>query len=125
QADYDRHSSVSDQFNTPSQARRLINPTLKTEGSPLTMYEARTNLTSAAAADLRGLYGSLVCATTIPRNVRLDEAPSYGKPIIHYEPRSRGAESYLQLAKEVLAHDKETVRSRAERTALSELAASG
>ena len=125
QCEYYALEGVSDLFNTLSHVRRVINPQLKIEGLLLTMYDERTNLSSAVAADLRSFYGSMVCATTIPRNVRLAEAPSYGKPIIHYEPRSRGAESYLQLAKEVLAHDKETVRSRAERTALSELAASG
>ena len=125
QCEYYALEGVSDLFNTLSQVRRIINPQLKVEGLLLTMYDERTNLSSAVAADLRSFYGSMVCETTIPRNVRLAEAPSYGKPIIYYEPRSRGAESYLQLAKEVLAHDKETVRTRAERPALGELAASG
>jgi chromosome partitioning protein len=125
QCEYYALEGVSDLFNTLSQVRRIINPQLKIEGLLLTMYDERTNLSSAVAADLRSFYGSMVCKTAIPRNVRLAEAPSYGKPIIHYEPRSRGAEAYLQLAKEVLAHDQETVRPRAERTALGELAASG
>ena len=124
QCEYYALEGVSDLFNTLSQVRRIINPQLKIEGLLLTMYDERTNLSSAVAADLRSFYGSMVCETAIPRNVALAEAPSYGKPIIYYEPRSRGAESYLQLAKEVLAHDQETVRTRAERVALGELAAS-
>jgi chromosome partitioning protein len=125
QCEYYALEGVSDLFNTLSQVRRVINPQLKIEGLLLTMYDERTNLSPAVAADLRSFYGSMVCETTIPRNVRLAEAPSHGQPIIYYEPRSRGAESYLRLAKEVLEHDQETVRTRAERTALGELAASG
>ena len=68
------------------------------------MYDERTNLSTAVANDLRQFYGDQVLKTVIPRNVRLAEAPSYGKPIFLYDPRSRGAESYIQLAKEVLKH---------------------
>src|SRR5207302_8988368 len=121
QCEYYALEGVSDLFNTLSQVRRIINPQLKIEGLLLTMYDERTNLSSAVAADLRSFYGSMVCETIIPRNVTLAEAPSYGKPIIYYEARSRGAESYLQLAEEVLAHDQETVRTGAERTALGEV----
>jgi chromosome partitioning protein len=68
------------------------------------MYDERTNLSSAVAKDLRDFYGPQVLKTVIPRNVRLAEAPSYGKPILLYDPRSRGSESYLQLAKEIIDH---------------------
>src|SRR6266498_4393490 len=123
QCEYYALEGVSDLFNTLSQVRRIINPQLRIEGLLLTMYDERTNLYAAVATDLRNFYGSMVFETAIPRNVRLAEAPSYGKPIIYYEPRSRGADSYFRLAKEVLLHEQETVRARTERVALGGLAA--
>jgi len=105
-------------FDTLARIRRVLNPALTIEGLLLTMYDERTNLSSAVATDLRDFYGQQVFETVIPRNVRLAEAPSYGKPIILYDIRSRGAESYLQLAKEVMAHDKKSTRSGLERTAI-------
>ena len=84
------------------------------------MYDERTNLSSAVAADLRDFYGHQVFEAVVPRNVRLAEAPSYGKPIILYDNRSRGAESYLQLAKEIMAHDKKSVRTGTERAAVGQ-----
>src|SRR6266849_4748463 len=125
QCEYYALEGVSDLYNTLSRIRRAINPDLKIEGLLLTMYDERTNLSPAVAADLRSFYGSLVFQTTIPRNVRLAEAPSYGKPVSFYDPRSRGAESYFQLAKEVLAHDQTTVGSGTERPALDRFVASG
>jgi chromosome partitioning protein len=80
------------------------------------MYDDRTNLSAAVATDLRDFYGGQVLETVIPRNVRLAEAPSYGKPIILYDIRSRGAESYLQLAKEIISHDKKGARAGFERS---------
>ena len=77
------------------------------------------------AADLRSFYGSLVFETTIPRNVRLAEAPSYGKPVIYYDQRSRGAEAYSQLAEEVVANEQKTAGPRIERADLDRFAASG
>jgi len=74
------------------------------------MVDERTNLSNQVVADLRGYYPNLVMSAMIPRNIRLAEAPSYGKPIILYDIRSRGAVSYLSLAKEILSHDKEGVR---------------
>ena len=102
-----------------------MNPTLKVEGLLLTMYDERTNLSPAVAADLRAFYGSLVFQTVIPRNVRLAEAPSHGRPIVSYDSRSRGAEAYIQLAQEVLAHDQETAGARLERPAVDSFVASG
>ena len=125
QCEYYALEGVSDLFNTLSRIRRVINPELKIEGLLLTMYDERTNLSPAVAADLRSFYGSLVFETTIPRNVRLAEAPSYGQPVAFYDPRSRGAESYSQLAKEVLAHDQATTGSGPERTNLDRFVASG
>ena len=84
--------------------RRELNPNLAIEGLLLTMYDATTNLSSAVVKDLRDFYGSQVLKTVIPRNVRLAEAPSFGKPIMLYDSRSKGAESYINLGKEILSH---------------------
>src|SRR5439155_5302282 len=125
QCEYYALEGVSELFNTLSRIRRLLNPQLKIEGLLLTMYDASTKLSAAVAADLRGFYSSLVFQTTIPRNVRLAEAPSYGKPVTYYDPRSRGAEAYFQLAEEVVANDQKTLGPRTERSDLDRLAASG
>jgi len=125
QCEYYALEGVSELFNTLARIRRLLNPHLKIEGLLLTMYDASTKLSAAVAADLRSFYSSLVFQTTIPRNVRLAEAPSYGKPVMYYDQRSRGAEAYLQLAEEVLANDQETVRPGTERPDLDRLAVSG
>jgi chromosome partitioning protein len=69
------------------------------------MFDDRTNLTKLVAADLREFFGKDVFQTIIPRNIRLAEAPSHGKPVILYDPASRGAEAYIQLAKEILTHE--------------------
>jgi chromosome partitioning protein len=106
QCEYFALEGVTELFDTLARIRRSLNPSLMIEGLLLTMYDERTNLAAAVAADLRDFYGSQVFKTVIPRNVRLAEAPSYGKPIILYDIRSRGAESYLELAKEITAHDK-------------------
>src|SRR5882724_5936176 len=125
QCEYYALEGVSELFNTLARIRQLLNPQLKIEGLLLTMYDASTKLSAAVSADLRSFYSSLVFQTTIPRNVRLAEAPSYGKPIIYYDQRSRGAEAYCQLAEEVLANDQKTVGPGAERPDLDRLAASG
>src|SRR5918912_2451516 len=118
QCEYYALEGVTELFDTLARIRRVLNPGLTIEGLLLTMYDERTNLSSAVASDLRDFYGQQVIATVIPRNVRLAEAPSYGKPIILYDIRSRGAESYLQLAREVMEHDKKSSRSGLERTAV-------
>jgi chromosome partitioning protein len=111
QCEYYALEGVTELFDTLARIRRSLNPGLIIEGLLLTMYDDRTNLSSAVATDLRDFYGGQVLETVIPRNVRLAEAPSYGKPIILYDIRSRGAESYIQLAKEILSHDKKGSRS--------------
>ncbi len=118
QCEYFALEGVTELFDTLARIRRVLNPGLAIEGLLLTMYDERTNLSGAVAADLRDFYGQQVFETMIPRNVRLAEAPSYGKPIILYDIRSRGAESYLQLAKEIMAHDKKSAREGLERTAV-------
>lgn len=121
QCEYYALEGVTELFDTLARIRRSLNPGLTIEGLLLTMYDDRTNLASAVAADLRDFYGGQVLETIIPRNVRLAEAPSYGKPIILYDIRSRGAESYLQLAKEILSHDKKSSRPGPERPDIGEL----
>jgi chromosome partitioning protein len=104
QCEYYALEGVTELFDTLARLRRELNPGLAIEGLLLTMFDDRTNLSSAVAKDLRDFYGSQVLHTVIPRNVRLAEAPSFGKPIVLYDPRSKGAESYMQLAKEILNH---------------------
>jgi chromosome partitioning protein len=96
---------VSELMDTIDRIRDAFSHPLKMEGVLLTMYDDRTNLTRQVAKDLRDFFGDDVFRTIIPRSVRLAEAPSYGKPILFYDVRSRGAESYIQLAKEILQHD--------------------
>lgn len=104
QCEYFALEGVTELFETLTRLKRELNPELTVEGLLLTMYDERTNLSAAVAKDLRDFYGSQVFKTVIPRNVRLAEAPSFGKPILLYDPRSRGAETYMQLAKEVINH---------------------
>jgi chromosome partitioning protein len=108
QCEYYALEGVTELFDTLARIRRLHNPTLTIEGLLLTMYDERTNLSAAVAADLRDFYGGQVFQTVIPRNVRLAEAPSYGKPIISYDPHSKGAEAYSQLAKELIDESQST-----------------
>ncbi len=104
QCEYYALEGVTELFDTLARLRRELNPKLTIEGLLLTMYDERTNLSAAVSKDLRDFYGGQVLKTVIPRNVRLAEAPSFGKPIMLYDNRSRGAESYLELAKEIIGH---------------------
>lgn len=96
---------VSQLLDTVDRIRGSFGAALKIEGVLLTMYDERTNLTRQVADDLREFFGREVFKTVIPRSIRLAEAPSFGKPILYYDVRSRGAESYIQLAKEILSHE--------------------
>ncbi|HEY5883485.1 MAG TPA: ParA family protein [Pyrinomonadaceae bacterium] len=118
QCEYYALEGVTELFDTLARIRRLHNPSLTIEGLLLTMYDERTNLASAVASDLRDFYGRQVFETVIPRNVRLAEAPSYGKPITLYDPHSRGADAYFQLGKEIIAHDTKGIGSGAGSVAL-------
>jgi chromosome partitioning protein len=106
QAEYFALEGVSELLDTIERIRQTLNPALSVEGVALTMYDDRTNLAQGVTAELKNDFGELLYATPIPRNVRLAEAPSHGKPAILYDPKSRGAESYLQLADDVLARIK-------------------
>lgn len=119
QCEYYALEGVTELFDTLARIRRLHNPNLTIEGLLLTMYDERTNLSAAVASDLRDFYGQQVFEMVIPRNVRLAEAPSYGKPITLYDAHSKGAEAYFHLAKEIMAHDTKGIGSGAGSTALS------
>jgi chromosome partitioning protein len=118
QAEYYALEGVTELFDTLARIRRLHNPTLTIEGLLLTMYDERTNLSAAVASDLRDFYGQQVFQTVIPRNVRLAEAPSYGKPIILYDKHSKGSEAYIELAREILADDAKAAGPGVGRTAV-------
>jgi chromosome partitioning protein len=93
---------LADLVATLKRVRGSLNPTLDIDGVLLTMYDERTNLGQQVAHDVREFFQEKVFQTVIPRNVRLGEAPSHGKPVVLYDAKSRGAEAYLNLAKEVL-----------------------
>ena len=99
---------ISQLLDTIQRVRESFGRELKVEGVLLTMYDDRTNLTRQVEQDLRNFFENSVFKTVIPRSVRLAEAPSFGKPILSYDVRSRGAESYIQLAKEVLANEQKS-----------------
>jgi chromosome partitioning protein len=96
---------ISQLLDTIERVRGSFSSALQIEGVLLTMYDDRTNLTRQVELDLRTFFDESVFETVIPRSIRLAEAPSFGKPIIAYDVRSRGAECYIQLAKEVLARE--------------------
>jgi chromosome partitioning protein len=104
QCEYLALEGVSELLDTLMRIRRTLNPSLEIEGILLTMYDERTILSKQVATDLRSFFGSQVFQSVIPRNVRLAEAPSFGKPIIFYDIHSKGAEGYTQLAQEVIAN---------------------
>ena len=96
---------ISELMDTIERIRQGFQHPLAVEGILLTLFDDRNNLTRQVAADLTEFFGELVFKTVIPRSIRLAEAPSFGKPILAYDPRSRGAESYIKLAKEILDHE--------------------
>lgn len=102
QCEYFAIEGVAQLLNTIERVRDLLNPPLDIEGIALTMYDERMNLARQVAEEVRSHFGAKVYNTIIPRNVRLGEAPSFGKPIILYDIRSRGSEAYINLAKEVI-----------------------
>lgn len=116
QCEYLALEGVSELLDTLMRLRRTINPSLEIEGILLTMYDDRTTLSKQVAADLRSFFGSQVFNTVIPRNVRLAEAPSHGKPVIYYDSSSRGSESYVQLAKEVITNAEKRIGPGIERS---------
>jgi chromosome partitioning protein len=102
QCEYFAMEGVSNLIKTVDEVRRFLNPELAIDGILLTMYDDRTNLAQQVAQEVRSVFGDLVFETVVPRNVRLAEAPSFGRPIHAYDLRSRGAQAYLQLGREYL-----------------------
>lgn len=105
QCEYYALEGLSQLLNTVRLVQKHFNPELRIEGVLLTMFDARTNLGAEVVEEVRTYFRERVYDTIIPRNVRLSEAPSHGLSIIDYDPRSRGAEVYQALAKEVLSHE--------------------
>jgi chromosome partitioning protein len=99
---------ISQLLDTVDRVRDAYDHPLKIEGVLLTMFDDRTNLTRQVADDLKEFFGDEVFKTVIPRSIRLAEAPSHGKPILLYDVRSKGAESYIKLAKEIMANEQRT-----------------
>ena len=100
QCEYYALEGLSDLLSTIRRIKQSLNPQLELEGVLLTMYDGRTNLSIQVAEEVKRHFPGKVYATVIPRNVRLSEAPSHGKPVIAYDPLSRGAEAYTALAEE-------------------------
>lgn len=118
QAEYFALEGVSELISTLERVRASVNPDLTIEGVLLTMYDDRTNLAQQVTETLREYFRERLYKTVIPRNVRLAEAPSHGKPVALYDARSRGAEAYFELAGEFLARNKiESPRSEQRKAA--------
>jgi chromosome partitioning protein len=118
QCEYFALEGVSELMESIRQIRRLRNPRLELEGVLMTMYDERTNLSNQVMDDLRKFFGSQLFTTIIPRNIRLGEAPSHGRPILLYDIKSKGAESYIRLAREIIhVNTEKSVGSRFERPA--------
>jgi chromosome partitioning protein len=106
QCEYYALEGLGSLLNTIQIVQRDLNPSLFVEGILLTMFDVRNNLSSQVADEVRTHLKDLVFKTVIPRNVRISESPSHGLPVILYDPQSKGAQSYLELAKELLAGEK-------------------
>jgi chromosome partitioning protein len=102
QAEYFALEGISELLDTIERLRQSFNPDLQIEGVVLTMYDDRTILAQQVTQELKSHFGEKLLKTVVPRNIRLAEAPSYGKPVLLYDVRSRGAESYIRLAKELM-----------------------
>jgi chromosome partitioning protein len=114
QAEYFALEGISELLHTLERVQAELNPKLEIEGVLLTMYDDRTNLAQQVTANLKEHFGDKLLKTTIPRNIRLAEAPSYGQPVLLYDPRSRGAEAYRDLALELMKRNGLKSRRKAE-----------
>ncbi len=106
QCEYFALEGLSDLMTTIRMVRKALNPDLDIEGVLLTMYDVRTNLSAQVAEEVKRFFKSKVYPIVIPRNVRLSEAPSHGKPVLAYDPGSRGAQAYIELGKEVIRRNR-------------------
>ena len=102
QGEYFALEGISELLDTIERIRASFNPELGIEGVVLTMFDERTNLAQQVMTELKNFFGEKLCRTSVPRNIRLAEAPSHGKAALVYDPRSKGAESYIRLAKEII-----------------------
>jgi len=107
QCEYLALEGVADLLKTIEKVKKNFNPSLKIKGICMTMFDGRSNLCKSVVQDVKSYFGPLVFETIVPRNVRIPEAPSHGKPVMLYDFRSVGAQSYVHLAKEVLNREKE------------------
>jgi len=110
QCEYYGLEGLSQLLNTIKLVKQNLNPRLEIEGVVLTMYDVRLNLSKQVAEEAKKFFGDKIYSTVIHRNVRISESPSFGKPIILYDISSTGAENYINLAKEILDHDQNSVR---------------
>ena len=105
QAEFLALEGISHLVRTIERVKKSFNPTLEIQGIVLTMVDKRNNLSEMVESDVREFFGGKVYTTTIPRNVRISEAPSHGKPVLLYDFNSKGARAYLDLAGEVLKRE--------------------
>jgi chromosome partitioning protein len=113
QCEYFALEGITELMATLKRIQKALNPGLGVEGVLLTMVDERTNLSQQVMGEIKAHFKEKVFESTIPRNIKLGEAPSFGKPILLYDIRSRGAEAYLDLAKELMAHEKKGAGQRA------------
>jgi chromosome partitioning protein len=107
QCEYYALEGLSQLMRTIDLVKKQLNPRLRIEGILLTMFDVRANISHQVAEDVRGYFPELVFRTVVPRNVRLSESPSFGKPILLYDIKSKGCESYLALGHELMQREKE------------------
>jgi chromosome partitioning protein len=113
QGEYFALEGISELLDTIERIRASFNPELGIEGVVLTMFDARTSLAQQVMAELKTFFGDKLCKATVPRNIRLAEAPSHGKAALTYDPRSKGSESYIRLAKEIIEREAAEARVQA------------
>ena len=124
QAEYFALEGISELMSTLDRVTQAFNPSLALEGVLLTMYDDRTNLSQQVSENLKGFFDDKLLKTSIPRNIRLAEAPSHGKPVALYDPKSRGSEAYRELAMELLTRNNMASPEEKRRKAAATAAAS-
>ena len=112
QCEYFALEGLGQLLNTINLVKKHLNKNIRIEGALLTMYDIRTNLSNQVVKEVKKYFDNKVYKTVIPRNVRLSEAPSYGMPITEYDPRSKGAKSYIKFAKEFLKNNEEEKKAK-------------
>ncbi len=112
QCEYFALEGLGQLLNTINLVKKHLNKSIRIEGALLTMYDMRTNLSNQVVKEVKKYFENKVYKTVIPRNVRLSEAPSYGMPITEYDPRSKGAKSYIKFAKEFLKNNEEEKKAK-------------